>query len=140
MLNTIIETLVYLGVGLSVMMIGYFLVDLVIPADFPAEIKNGNKAIGWVSAGIYMGLGFIIRSAIITIHLSDAEELLKGVGNTAVFSVIGIVAFVLAYFIVDIVNRKFNFNKELEAGNEAAGIMVFGIFVGIAFLVSGVIQ
>ncbi len=140
MLNTIIETLVYLGVGLSVMMIGYFLVDLVIPADFPAEIKNGNKAIGWVSAGIYMGLGFIIRSAIITIHLSDAEELLKGVGNTAVFSAIGIVAFVLAYFIVDIVNRKFNFNKELEAGNEAAGIMVFGIFVGIAFLVSGVIQ
>lgn len=118
MLNTIIETLVYLGVGLSVMMIGYFLVDLVIPADFPAEIKNGNKAIGWVSAGIYMGLGFIIRSAIITIHLSDAEELLKGVGNTAVFSAIGIVAFVLAYFIVDIVNRKFNFNKELEAGNE----------------------
>ena len=140
MLNTIIETLVYLGVGLSVMMIGYFLVDLVIPADFPAEIKNGNKAIGWISAGIYMGLGFIIRSAIITIHLSDAEELLKGVGNTAVFSAIGIVAFVLAYFIVDIVNRKFNFNKELEAGNEAAGIMVFGIFVGIAFLVSGVIQ
>ena len=134
MLNTIIETLVYLGVGLSVMMIGYFLVDLVIPADFPAEIKNGNKAIGWVSAGIYMGLGFIIRSAIITIHLSDAEELLKGVGNTAVFSAIGIVAFVLAYFIVDIVNRKFNFNKELEAGNEAAGIMVFGIFVGIASL------
>ena len=36
--------------------------------------------------------------------------------------------------------EKFNFNKALKEKNEAAGIMVFGIFVGIAFIVSGVIQ
>ena len=41
---------------------------------------------------------------------------------------------------VDIINKKFNFNKALKEKNEAAGIMVFGIFVGIAFIVSGVIQ
>ena len=57
-----------------------------------------------------------------------------------VFSVIGIFAFVIAYFLVDLVNRKFNFNEALKEKNEAAGIMVFGIFVGIAFIVSGVIQ
>ena len=57
-----------------------------------------------------------------------------------VFSVIGILAFVIAYFLVDLVNRKFNFNEALKEKNEAAGIMVFGIFVGIAFIVSGVIQ
>ncbi len=135
-----LETLVYLAVGLAVMMIGYFIIDLLIPVDFPKEIQEGNKAVGWVSAGIYAGLGFIIRSAIISIEISEAQELLNGVINTAMFAGIGVVAFLIGYFVVDIINRKFNFGVELSKKNEAAGIMIFGIFLGVAFIVSGVIQ
>lgn len=140
MLTIAIETVVYLFVGLIMMMLGYFIIDLVIPVDFPQEIREGNKAVGWVSAGIYAGLGFVIRSAIITISTGDAAELLQGTLDTVIFSLIGIIAFVLGYFIVDIVNKKFNFNIALKEKNEAAGIMVFGIFLGVAFIVSGVIQ
>lgn len=136
----ILETVVYLCIGLIMMMLGYWVIDLFIPVDFPQEIKEGNKSVGWVSAGIYAGLGFVIRSAIISISTGGAQELLQGVIDTVVFSVIGILAFVIAYFLVDLVNRKFNFNEALKEKNEAAGIMVFGIFVGIAFIVSGVIQ
>jgi len=135
-----LEALVYLAVGLVIMMIGYLIIDLIVPVDFPKEIHEGNKSIGWVSAGIYMGLGFIIRSAIITFNVSDAEPLLNGVINTAIYSVMGIAAFIIGYFAVDIVNKKFNFNEEFKNKNEAAGIMVFGIFMGVAFIVSGVIQ
>ena len=135
-----LETFVYLIVGLAAMMIGYVIIDLIIPADFPKEIQEGNKAVGWVSAGIYAGLGFIIRSAIITISAAEAQELLQGVISTAIYAGIGIVAFIIGYFAVDIVNRKFNFNVEIEKKNEAAGIMVFGIFMGVAFIVSGVSQ
>ena len=140
MLTVVIETLVYLCIGLIMMMLGYFIIDLIIPVDFPQEIREGNKAVGWVSAGIYAGLGFVIRSAITTAEIGEATELLQGVIDTAVFAVIGIVAFILAYFIIDILNKKFNFNVALKEKNEAAGIMVFGIFLGIAFIVSGVIQ
>ena len=140
MLTVVIETLVYLCIGLIMMMLGYFIIDLIIPVDFPQEIREGNKAVGWVSAGIYAGLGFVIRSAIITAEIGEATELLQGVIDTAVFAVIGIVAIILAYFIIDILNKKFNFNVALKEKNEAAGIMVFGIFLGIAFIVSGVIQ
>lgn len=140
MVTVAIETLVYLVIGLIMMMVGYFLIDLAIPVDFPQEIREGNKAVGWVSAGIYAGLGFVIRSAIISTEISQAATLLQGTMETVVFSAIGIVAFVIAYFVVDIVNKKFNFNVALKEKNEAAGIMVFGIFVGIAFIVSGVIQ
>lgn len=136
----ILETVVYLCIGLIMMMLGYWVIDLFIPVDFPQEIKEGNKSVGWVSAGIYAGLGFVIRSAIISISTGGAQELLQGAIDTVVFSVIGILAFVIAYFLVDLVNRKFNFNEALKEKNEAAGIMVFGIFVGIAFIVSGVIQ
>ena len=134
-----LETIVYLFLGLAVMMIGYFLIDLVIPVDFPKEIHDGNKAVGWVSAGIYAGLGYIIRSAILSLELSEATELLQGVLSTVIYAGIGILAFIIGYFLVDLVNRKFNFNEELKKKNEAAGIMVLGIFMGVAFIVSGVI-
>lgn len=140
MLTIAIETIVYLGVGLIMMMLGYFIIDLLIPVDFPQEIREGNKAVGWVSAGIYAGLGYVIRSTIITISTGDSAELLQGVIDTVVYAGIGIIAFILAYFLIDLVNKKFNFNVALKEKNEAAGIMVFGIFLGIAFIVSGVIQ
>lgn len=140
MLTVILETAVYLCVGLIIMMIGHWIIDLIIPVDFPQEINDGNKAVGWVSAGIYAGLGFVIRSAIISNTVSEDVSLLTGSIDTLVYATVGIVAFIIGYFVVDIINKKFNFNKALKEKNEAAGIMVFGIFVGIAFIVSGVIQ
>ena len=140
MLTMILETVVYLCIGLIMMMLGYWVIDLFIPVDFPQEIKEGNKSVGWVSAGIYAGFGYVIRSAIISISTGEATELLQGTINTVIYAVIGIIAFVFAYFVVDLVNKKFNFNEALKEKNEAAGIMIFGIFIGIAFIVSGVIQ
>ena len=140
MLTVILESAVYLCVGLIIMMIGHWIIDLVIPVDFPQEINDGNKAVGWVSAGIYAGLGFVIRSAIISNTISEDVSLLTGSIDTLVYATVGIIAFIIGYFVVDIINKKFNFNKALKEKNEAAGIMVFGIFVGIAFIVSGVIQ
>ena len=140
MLTIAIETLVYLCVGLVMMLLGYFIIDLLIPVDFPREINDGNKAVGWVSAGIYAALGFIIRSAVISNTIAEESELLQGTVETVVYALIGIVAMILGYFLVDIVNRKFNFNEALKEKNEAAGIMIFGIFIGVAFIISGVIQ
>ena len=140
MLTVILESAVYLCVGLIIMMIGHWIIDLIIPVDFPQEINDGNKAVGWVSAGIYAGLGFVIRSAIISNTISEDVSLLTGSIDTLVYATVGIVAFIIGYFVVDIINKKFNFNRALKEKNEAAGIMVFGIFVGIAFIVSGVIQ
>ena len=140
MLTIILETVVYLCIGLVMMMLGLWIIDLMIPVDFPQEIREGNKAVGWVSAGIYAGLGVVIRSAIISNNISEEMSLLAGSIDTVVYAIVGIITFIIAYFVVDIVNRKFNFNIALKEKNEAAGIMVFGIFMGIAFIVSGVIQ
>ena len=140
MLMLALEVLVYLAVGLVIMMAGYFVIDLLIPVDFPKEIHEGNRAVGWVSAGIYAALGFIIRSAIISFQLTRGRGLLNGVLETALFADLGVVALVIGYFLVDLVNRKFNFGKELARRNEAAGVMIFDIFMGVAFIVSGVIQ
>lgn len=114
MLTVILETAVYLCVGLIIMMIGHWIIDLIIPVDFPQEINDGNKAVGWVSAGIYAGLGFVIRSAIISNTISEDVSLLTGSIDTLVYATVGIVAFIIGYFVVDIINKKFNFNKALK--------------------------
>lgn len=138
---SIFELGIYGLIGIAMMLIGYQIIDFVIPCDFPEELKKGNKSVGWLSAGIYMGLGFIIRSAIISNVLSSHESsLFVGIKDTLLFGLAGIVFFLIAYFIIDFVNKKYNFNQELQAGNEAIGIMLFGIFIGISFIVSGVIQ
>lgn len=41
--------------------------------------------------------------------------------------------------IVNAMNKRYNLNEEIGKGNQAAGVMVFGIFVGLAFVISGVI-
>ena len=114
MVTVILETAVYLCVGLIIMMIGHWIIDLIIPVDFPQEINDGNKAVGWVSAGIYAGLGFVIRSAIISNTISEDVSLLTGSIDTLVYATVGIVAFIIGYFVVDIINKKFNFNKALK--------------------------
>lgn len=140
-MEQMLELVVYVLVGMVAMMIGYIVIDLIIPVDFPKEIKDGNRAVGWLSAGIYMGLGLIIRAAVMSLTVvTDKLSLLDGVKDTLVYAAMGLVFFVLGYFLVDLVNKKFNFNEELKRGNEAAGIMVFGIFLGTALVVSGVIQ
>jgi putative membrane protein len=136
----ILEILIYLLVGLVVMIVGCFIIDLLVPVDFPKEIKAGNKAVAWVEAGIYTALGFIIRTAIISIELSEPISLKAGLIDTLIYSGVGLVALIIGYYAVDIVNRAFNIKEELKNKNEAAGIMIFGIFLGIAFIVSGVIQ
>ncbi len=135
-----IEALIYFVIGLLVMIVGHFFIDLIIPVDFAKEIHEGNKAVGWVSAGIYAGLGYIIRSAVISFNITESMDLVQGIIGTLLYAAIGVVTFVMGYFVVDLVNRKFNFNEELKNKNEAAGIMILGIFLGVAFIVSGVIQ
>lgn len=140
-LNTMLDLTVYAVVGIVIMMLGYLLIDLVIPCDFPKEIKEGNKSVGWVSAGIYIGLGLIIKASVESLdRMETAFKLWYGVIDTAFYAVAGIVFFLLGYFVIDLVNRRYNFNQELKAKNEAIGIMIFGIFIGIALIISGVIR
>lgn len=55
------------------------------------------------------------------------------------YFIVGIVFFMLGYIVVNALNRRYNLNEEIGKGNAAAGVMVFGIFIGLAVVISGVI-
>lgn len=131
---------IYSLLGIILMLLGNFLIDLIVPCHFPTEIKKGNTAVGWLSAGSFIGIGIILKSAIITPVAEAAEEsLAQGVISSTLYFVIGIVCFIVGYLLVSLFNKKYNLNEEIGNGNTAAGIVVFGIFVGLAIVISGVI-
>ena len=45
----------------------------------------------------------------------------------------------IGYVLLKLINRQYNLNEEVGEGNTAAGIMVFGMFVGLGLVISGVI-
>lgn len=135
-----ISVFIYCVLGTALMLFGTFVVDLVIPCHFPTEIKKGNVAVGCVMAGVTVGIGIIIKSAIMSPAGSAVSEtLLLGVASTVYYYVLGLAFCVLGYLTLVLVNRRYDLNREIGAGNPAAGIMVAGMFIGLSIIISGVI-
>ncbi len=136
----IIDVLIYSCLGIILMLLGNFLIDLIIPCSFPEEIKKGNKAVGFVSAGTNIGVGILLRAAIMT-PAADAvrETIFSGVLSSLLYFVLGIAFFMLGYVVINLFHRQYSLNDEIGNGNTAAGIMVAGIFIGLAITISGVI-
>ena len=73
------------------------------------------------------------------ISSAATETLLEGIGGTLLYFLIGIAFCVLGYLALKLFNKKYDLNKEIGDGNPAAGLMVMGMFIGLAILISGVI-
>ena len=139
-LSDLFEVAVYSCAGILLMLLGNFLIDLIIPCSFPEEIKKGNQAIGFVSAGTNIGVGLLLRAAISSPSADAAKEtLLSGMLSSVIYFIVGIAFFMLGYLAIRLLQKQYNLNDEIGKGNTAAGIMVAGIFIGLALTISGVI-
>ncbi|WP_410495319.1 DUF350 domain-containing protein [Cellulosilyticum sp. ST5] len=141
MLVDLLNVVIYSVIGVILMMIGCFLVDLAIPCDFPEEIKKGNQAVGFIMAGASIAIGIIVKSAVMSPAVATVVEqtLLEGITGTLLYSAAGIILCILGYLIMLLFNRKYNLNDEIGKGNTAAGIMIMGMFIGLGIVISGVI-
>lgn len=139
-MQDILITIFYSCIGIVLMTLGTFLVDLVIPCDFPAEIKKRNLAVGYIMAGSSIAVGIILRAAVMSPSISNTTQtLLEGIGSTVLYFFIGMIFCIIGYLFMKVFNKKYDLNKEIGEGNPAAGIMVMGMFIGLALLISGVI-
>lgn len=140
-MTEIISIFIYCLLGIALMLFGTFAVDLVVPCHFPTEIKKRNVAVGSLMAGTSIGIGIIIKSAIMSPAMEKLEEsLASGVASTVYYYILGLIACVLSYVILGLVNKKYDLNKEIGEGNPAAGIMAAGLMIGISIIISGVIM
>ena len=66
--------------------------------------------------------------------VQDAEE------HPALYAAVGILCFIVGFFIINAWHRKYALAAEIQRGNTAAGIFVFGIFVGLSLVISGAVH
>lgn len=134
-------TAFYAMFGILLMIVSNTVIDFFIPGNFAEEIKRGNRAVAWLSAGSFIGIGEILRAVILSpAYDAVPMDFLQGVVLSAVYAVAGIIFFVLGFFIVNLWHRKYALGEEIMRGNTAAGILVFGIFVGLALVISGAVH
>ena len=123
----VLLTIFYACFGIFLMLTANTVIDFFVPGKFSEEIKRGNCAVAWLSAGSFIGIGEILRAVIMSPVVTTADtSLLHGVVASVVYAILGIVLFVTGYMFM--------------RGNTAAGILVFGIFVGLALVVSGAVH
>lgn len=63
---------------------------------------------------------------------------LNNLGISALFGLLGILIMAIGYIIFDKM-IPLDFNKELEKGNLAVGMIIAGLLIGIAIIVSRVV-
>lgn len=51
-------------IGIGILVLGYWLFDRLIPADFNKELENGNIAIAVFLAGMLIGLAVIVSQVV----------------------------------------------------------------------------
>jgi uncharacterized membrane protein YjfL (UPF0719 family) len=69
---------------------------------------------------------------------SQIESVFGNLGVSNLFGVIGIFILALGYIIFDKI-IPLDFNKELEKGNLAVGILIAGLLIAVAIIVSRVV-
>ena len=68
----VLLTIFYACFGIILMLTANTVIDFFVPGKFSEEIKRGNCAVAWLSAGSFIGIGEILRAVIlVTWHCSQ---------------------------------------------------------------------
>ena len=140
-LSVLMLTVFYAGFGVLLMIVSNIVIDCFIPGDFAEEIRRGNRAVAWLSAGSFIGIGEILRAVIMSSACETMPvDFVQGVVASAVYAAVGILCFIAGFFVINAWHRKYALAAEIQRGNTAAGIFVFGIFVGLSLVISGAVH
>ena len=140
-LTVLMLTAFYAAFGILLMLVSNIVIDFFIPGDFAEEIRRGNRAVAWLSAGSFIGIGEILRAVILSpASAAPAADFVQGVVASTVYAAVGILFFIIGFFVIRSWHRKYALAEEIMRGNTAAGIFVFGIFVGLSLVISGAVH
>jgi uncharacterized membrane protein YjfL (UPF0719 family) len=94
----VLQVLAYSGVGLVVLVVGFFVLDLLTPGKLGQLVMDGNPGAGLLAATGLASLGLILYFAI---HFTGAGW--EGLDDAAVFGLVGVVVQAVGFFVLDLV-------------------------------------
>jgi uncharacterized membrane protein YjfL (UPF0719 family) len=92
--------LLYGVVGIVLLAIGFFVIDLLTPGKLGVLLcEDRNRNAGVIVASGLLAIGIIVTSAII----ASEDSLSKGLGQSAGFGLVGILLLGVAFFVIDLI-------------------------------------
>ena len=98
MFELVLQVLAYSGVGLIVLVVGFFVLDLLTPGKLGQLVMEGNPGAGLLAATGLASLGLILYFAI---HFTGAGW--DGLDDAAIFGLVGVLVQAVGFFVLDMV-------------------------------------
>ena len=98
MFELVLQVLAYSGVGLVVLVVGFFVLDLLTPGKLGQLVMEGNPGAGLLAATGLASLGLILYFAI---HFTGAGW--DGLDDAAIFGLVGVLVQAVGFFVLDLV-------------------------------------
>jgi len=121
-----LETLLYGGTALGMLVVGILLTSLITPQKEFKLIKEKNIAAMLAFGGKILGMALVMGAA-----LENAISLM----DLLIFSALAIAVQIVSYFIFDLLTFTIKFKEEIENNNTAVGGLIAFVAVSIGFIV-----
>lgn len=133
--QAIAASIVFALLGLVALVVGYVILGLIGPFRSRGKLPGNDLAASILSAGVVVGLGFILRLAI----AGDFNGWASGIVGFAVTFVLGYVLLIILIFLLDLVLVRSHNLREIVNGNEAvAAAVMSSILVAVSIVIGSV--
>lgn len=117
-LELVAQILAYTGVGLVILVIGFFVLDLLTPGNLGKQVVEGNPNAALLSAATMLSLGIVLWFAIFF-----TAPGWQGLDETAVFGIVSVAAQAIGFLVLDLVTPG-KLGEELMSGGSGAGARI----------------
>jgi uncharacterized membrane protein YjfL (UPF0719 family) len=128
--ESVLQVLAYTGVGLAVLIAGFFVLDLLTPGKLGHLVMEGNPGAGLLSAVSLLSLGLVLYFAI---YFTGAGW--SGLDDAAVFGVVGVAVQAAGFVILDLLIPGKLGNYCFEPKLHPAAWATAGIQLSVALVV-----
>jgi uncharacterized membrane protein YjfL (UPF0719 family) len=137
-LEDLASALAYGVLGLVLLVIGYYVIDLLTPGHLGAAITQGSRSGALVLGAMLLALGAVVAASIVA---ARGDNLLAGLGETLGYSLVGIVLLGLAFKIVDVLTPGSKLGDVLESETTEPVAWVLAAFmVGVGATLAAAIS
>ena len=130
MFESVLQILAYTGVGLAVLAVGFFVLDLLTPGKLGTLVMEGNPGAGLLAATALLSLGLILYFAI---YFTGAGW--NGLDDALVFGIVGVAAQAAGFVILDLLIPGKLGNYCFETRLHPAAWVTAGIQLSVALIV-----
>lgn len=98
MLEALLDAVLYTGVGLGILLLGFYVLDLATPGRLAQHIGDGSKNAALVASSSFIGLSAVIFTAIWT----NADSATDALGWTIAFGIMGVLMQQVGFWAIEL--------------------------------------